>query len=680
MVKSVNSILKRKRKSEDDASKAPKEPVERKKRGANPAFAERKKRQKARAFTAVKTGVIKLCRDDDMYQLLQECVSRSSVIACEASLLTSFHVTRLLEGGIALPVMDYTFFNQCVSSIANLGTNRSCEGRNAALHETLQLVQTMQPEDYQPIGRLSCMTQMLVMIAQQAQENFAVSTTRTLKSRLARWYRLKIKQHSQQTGTTYFTANESNIIKSILSVMTRASTEEPYSVAGLINAYTRFQNGQYPVPPAEMAWMQSLCDEVRGRIGPLPLDIKKQPHVYLPFLHEMLRDLETYNQTQILEQKDEKPVKLFTVLPQKKIRPLNIKINNTVLADMHRYLKNGVHLEGRDLWDYYFNTARVTKSERKEFEEFMVTDGLSATLIVSRPKQAAEEVEDAKASKQRDLERAQRLFEEADRVVAVDPGRNPILTAVVHNQAAMDSLQEHSPNNVKHEVLTWGKKQFYQEAGYTHRSKVTKLWSNKATVIATFNQEVQTAKTSHLDVLRSHTRHVLANLRTVMAFYNTQRFKRLRWKTYISKQKAYEKLVAALKGDSKNPLIVWGNANFPSAGRGSPAVPTTTLFKKVASRLNTVDEDEFRTSKLAACCHREMQGLLQEDGTRSWSLRVCQNNACPRSVWDRNTSAAISILALFLHRVQGRGRLQAFRRGNAVDEADVMDVEVVAVE
>ena len=52
-----------------------------------------------------------------------------------------------------------------------------------------------------------------------------------------------IKQHSQQTGTTYFTANESNIIKSIFSVMTRASTEEPYSVAGLINAYTRFENG-----------------------------------------------------------------------------------------------------------------------------------------------------------------------------------------------------------------------------------------------------------------------------------------------------------------------------------------------------------------------------------------------------------------------------------------------------
>ena len=72
------------------------------------------------------------------------------------------------------------------------------------------------------------------------QENFAVSTELTMKSRLTRWYRLKIKQHSKEAEEKYFEVNESKIIKSLLSVMTRASTEEPYSVAGLINAYTRF--------------------------------------------------------------------------------------------------------------------------------------------------------------------------------------------------------------------------------------------------------------------------------------------------------------------------------------------------------------------------------------------------------------------------------------------------------
>ena len=438
------------------------------KRKANPAFAERKKRQKERVFTGIKTGMQKLCRDNAMNELLQLCVCRCSIIACESSLLASFHTVRLLESGEDLPVMDYTFFNQCVSTIANMGGNRTCEQRNPSLVQSLVEYRMLQPEGYVPVERLPCMAQMLVMVAQQARENFAVSTDQTLLSRMARWFRLKIKQHSQQaTATTYFEDNESHVIKSIISVLTRASTEAPFSVEGLVAKYTRFRLEQYPIPQVELTWMQDLCDEVRGRIGPLPLRVKQHPELHLPFLYSMLKDLEGYNQQLILKGSDERPFKLFSLLPQKKVRPINIKINNTVLAGLNKYLKTGVQLEGQDLWEYFFKTNLVTRSKRRKFEQFMVTDGMSATLIVSRPKSAVEEV-----SKNEELERVIRLFNEADRVVAVDPGRNPILTAVVHNQAAMDSLMATSPKNVKHEVLTWGKKQFYQESGSTHRSKV----------------------------------------------------------------------------------------------------------------------------------------------------------------------------------------------------------------
>ena len=92
-------------------------------------------------------------------------------------------------------------------------------------------------------------------------------------------------------------------------MLTRASTEEPYSVAGLVARYKRFQQDQHPIPPIELAWMQSLCDEVRARVGPLPLDIKKYPEAYLPFMHTMLRDMETRNQHLILKEKEQRPYK-----------------------------------------------------------------------------------------------------------------------------------------------------------------------------------------------------------------------------------------------------------------------------------------------------------------------------------------------------------------------------------
>ncbi len=133
--------------------------------------------------------------------------------------------------------------------------------------------------------------------------------------------------------------------------------------------------------------------------------------------------------------------KLFSLLPHKKVRPVNIKINNTVLAGLHKNLKNGVQLEGRDLWEYYFNTKLIKMSERRTFEDFMETDGMSASLSVSRPKEKKEV-----PTQQTEL------LQSATRVVAVDPGRNPIFTAVVHNEAAMNSHQSPGHEIVKHDL------------------------------------------------------------------------------------------------------------------------------------------------------------------------------------------------------------------------------------
>jgi hypothetical protein len=404
--------------------------------------------------------------------------------------------------------------------------------------------------------------------------------------------------------------------------------------------------------------------------------------------------------------------KVFSLLPQKTLRPINVKIDNTGLKQLHNGLlqelkragvepgeKHGVGLEGRALWDFYFKINRLTTRThqekdldgRKDFAGIMLTDGLSTSLVFSRPKTAHEEEEEVattneevatteqtttepkkkkakkkskkqqkedeeKAQKARKLERAHKLLRASTRVVAVDPGRNPIFTAVVHNQAALRTLQHSKPTNTKHEVIKWSRGRFYQEAGYTHRTRVTKLWMDKDPAIKAFNAEVKSAKTSSLELFKEHASHVLAHLVTVMGFYSAQRFKRLRWKTYIRRQKAYEKLVKDLTagGDPKKTLIVWGDARFPSNGRGSPSVPTSTLRRKVGARVRTLDQDEYRTSKLSCCCHTEMGSHKDpQTGKSSWKLRICKNNECHRRVWDRNVSAAINILYLFLEFARG---------------------------
>lgn len=74
-----------------------------------------------------------------------------------------------------------------------------------------------------------------------------------------------------------------------------------------ISEYSKFNQDNYPISDAEMEWMQDLCTDVKSRIGPLPVNIDKNQHEYLPFLHQMLRDIEEFNneqQQQLHQQQD----------------------------------------------------------------------------------------------------------------------------------------------------------------------------------------------------------------------------------------------------------------------------------------------------------------------------------------------------------------------------------------
>ena len=76
-------------------------------------------------------------------------------------------------------------------------------------------------------------------------------------------------------------------------------------------------------------WMQVLCYEVKQSLAITPLQVSRHPHVYMLFLNRMLHDFDTSGE----------PIHLFSLLPQKEIKPLRISINTTVLKAMHKHLQ-----------------------------------------------------------------------------------------------------------------------------------------------------------------------------------------------------------------------------------------------------------------------------------------------------------------------------------------------------
>jgi hypothetical protein len=571
-------------------------------------------------------------------------------------MLASIHVLRVLDPdlrkkswrGETLPRLDNKFFNQCICSIANLNTGQ--QNNNPELSFTLyNYYQPLKPDGYEAVERIpGVMNQLLNIISQQARSNFVVALEQTIIKRLNKWVGLKIRQHSldggdPQGGGDYFSNNSEYNGKSIRWLMVRCCTQD-VNILGIMNSFQRIR--ERPIPQDDIQWMQALCDEVKESLVITPLQVSRNPEVYMPFLRRMLHDFETSGE----------PIRFFSLLPQKEIKPLHISINTTILKDLHKYLiKDDPNPPlPDDLWEYYFDLRRVAKGNKK-FEHFILTDGLSASVTVSRAKRVAAPVAAPNARVS-----ASNAFLQADRVVSVDPGRNPIISGVVYNEQAMNVLAGNP--NIHLEKVKWGKKEHYHECGFTYRNAKTNKWMAENVDITNYNNNAISSKTSDLVIYMAHAYQVLEVLHQRMAFFSSKRFKRLKWKTYIRTQKAYEKVVAKLKGGVPNTLVIWGNANFPSNGRGSPSVPTKTMRKKVGARVRVIEQDEYRTSKLSCCCHQIMSGLVIA-GERSYHVRVCPNVNCPRSPWDRNVSAAINILFLFKnYNVDMNETPEAFRR------------------
>jgi len=614
-------------------------------------FIEKKDYQKSRVYTTIKTGFKKLCREPEMADVLEDCAHRCSVIAIEASMLASMHFLRLLDSGSALPEeLNSTFFRNCASLIANL-TRKTEHANDSPLYNTLyDHYLPQRPPEYVDVGRVAnVMVQMLVIIGDQAHQNFVVSTEMTIVARLKRWLRLKIKLKKDES--VYFSENGGKVEKPIVKMLVRSCLDKAVEVREIMKQYKDIRT--LPIPEDDINWMEDLCDVVRKGLVELPLKVSKNPLIYLPFLHRMLRELEADT---------EKEFRLYSLLPQKRVRPISITINTTILKDLHKFLNPGTVVDfvsfeetyGFDLWNYHFNIKPIVK-RNKIFEKEIVTDCMSASLLVSREKKDRENItpQDARQA-------ASVAFTSADRVVAVDPGRNPIISAVVHDDNAL--LEIRDADNTHHETIVWGKNEHYHECGFTRRKLMTNLWMGKNELIKSYNANALTTKTSNLDNYKDHAAHVLANLHSVLDFYSSKRFKRLKWKTYIRTQQAYEKIVARLKGGQENTLVIWGNTKFPSSGKGSPAVPTSTLLKKVRARVTVLEQDEHNTSKRNCCCWTDATPMVL-DGRNSHHLRVCNNVNCSRGVWDRNTSAAINILFLFKnYNVDGRETPVQFRR------------------
>ena len=626
-----------------------------------------------------------------LVDMIERAVVVCSQVSWEASLFASFHVLRCLDNAIPVEPLHQTFWNQCLSTMANGddGTGRAVVTQ--AFRDSYDAYVQLRPPDYTPpLAREPYMTPVLEGLRVTMLTNFTTVFAETFSGRLCRWLRLQIMESDHDD------LKAPKRIKSAVTLVKIACTDATGSIDAIIAPFKRLAD----VSDGARTWMQGVVADVRTSIGgPVPLNLSGTATIptYFPFLRRILADIERHIAT---SEKAHRGVRTFSLLPQKAFRAPFIHISNTVLKGMLKALRGrrkksmGDYADARaayihdlldrgddmEVWTECFNIDRVVKAGRhKRFACSIKTDGISVSVTVGAPredgpmplsgvkrKKAVKKLENAtvESARQDVLERCHRDGLPA-RIIAIDPGFNAPFTGAVYAPQAELTLAQ--PDNVPFESVTWSAGKYHHERGNAYANRQMRRWTDTSPTVKSFNETVPTGKTASLYAYSQRISHVLGALPALMEFYVfKRRVRRCRWSSYMRRQASLEAMVADISGTKdhaaqRDVLVAYGNAAM-HAVKGTKPVLQKGLRQRLRGRCMFVDIDEFRTSKLCCACHGEMEGKMLKTGKRSYKVRRCENSACHRTFWNRDVNASINILFRLLRSVRGEEEPAAFRR------------------
>lgn len=252
--------------------------------------------------------------------------------------------------------------------------------------------------------------------------------------------------------------------------------------------------------------------------------------------------------------------------------------------------------------------------------------------------------------------------------------------------------------------MTWSIRHWHLK---NKRLKGTKC-TNGPVPVAQLMKEMPSGRTTMSDLLASLVSFVAPHLGSkLVPFSTTPRVKSWRFRALRHRQSALHLVVMHIlcqcdhtgtsackcgklfaNPDSPPPttIVAYGAARFNPSARGNLPAPNARISRalKRIGHAVVVPMDEFRTSKLCSCCHRELSPLEKpahplpnDPGSQPRSYGYhgalqCTNYNCRAhgKPWNRDVNAAINMASLLLFSLSSEkdvfARPQPFTRGTNV--------------
>ena len=456
--------------------------------------------------------------------------------------------------------------------------------------------------------------------------------------------------------------------------------------------------------PDELKLCQDLVTKVRVELhSVLPIttySLKTNWYCFLPWMRVMLKTFESNPNV--------KGHRTFTLCPHPSAALKHIAIDATSLRELivvtsernQDFKKkfgspNKEKVIGdKDNWfRQMFKIPNETKTNRK-FAHFIRTDGISCSLTMSRPKRADEDQKEKKNQEEALVAGASSdspRFEHVDcspqthRIIGVDPGRGDIFVAI---------CKEDIGSNGKPRVIRYSNERYATESGARYAKEKSDHWLKKApnNFLTRLHALGQTPSgVTSTAAYQVYLRAALALFPEQLMYEIPNRRRRLRFKSYVSKQKTLDRMCQAITAGDKKTVVAYGAGTFSSCSKGYAPAPNRGLRDRLKLHAKVVMIDEYCTSKLCYKCKKELGALKLSDSKKQeanreakeeenmemeteeevkrkaelrrqleYKVRVC--NDC-RMIVNRDVNGANAILNNFLYSNEHQGeRIEEYKR------------------
>ena len=586
------------------------------------------------SFKAVKMTLNTICTNDLLKIRINEFVLNANKIMFESYCLSNLHIIKLINQNKQIPILNQCFFQHCSQMISYQYKRKNNLPDDLELLDTFKLYNSCRPEGFQSGFRDN-----FGAIINYISKDMYIATTNHLVlnfyNRLRKFIRTKYDLTGEQTY---------KLIKEIYS-------DEKYSGRNII--------------------IQKWKDKLNNT-PPTAFNVKKNPSFILYAYNDILNYFNEHN-----SEIKNKEIRVFSLLPNKNSFTMsNITIDKSVLKDIIMSFEENNIIDDEVISSIYNQKSNDRKKATiddpklhwkqlfqikniKEFSGMIKTDGNSVSILYEKERtkiiKKKKNLKGVSSCEDKDYDVSNINLNDFDSISAYDPGFRNMCVGTNSYEKKENDIIECSSNN------------YYHDCKVNISNQKKKIIYKRNTFVTDFFKEMPSKKTNNMNSYIEYIIYSLTGLTKCLKFHLEKPFRKLKFTSYIYKQKTINELCKKITGkkhinDKKRVLVGFGNwsSQKDSIIRGHRRGPVVSLKRELKRWCKLKLVDEYCTSKLCCRCDSETEKVSYGKVKVNSVLR-CKNNECG-IVIDRDVNGCKNIFKIFICALDGKKRPEAYCR------------------